>query len=267
MIKWIRRFSPVFVLVNSMRLIDTHVHLNHDDLYQQLDEVLARAASAQVYKLVVIGYDYESSKRAIEIAERFDHVFAVVGVHPTEVEISPSIDTLLPHPKVVAIGEIGLDYHWDTVAKNKQIEAFIRQIDLAHAYQLPIIIHMRDATEDTIEVLRKKKSELHQGIMHCYGGSVESMKHFLDLGFYISLGGPVTFKNAVTPKEVAKKVPIDRLVIETDSPYLAPHPYRGKQNESSFLPLIAESIANIRNITIEELADATTKNAERLLKI
>ena len=250
-----------------MRLIDTHVHLNHQDLYNQIDEVIARASAVGVEKFIVIGYDFDSSKRALELADRYEQVFAVIGVHPTEVLLSQSIESLLPHNKVVAIGEIGLDYHWDTVSREEQAVYFQKQIELADRFQLPIVIHMRDATEDTIKILQKNRGILHQGIMHAFSGSLESMRMFIDLGFYIGLGGPVTFKNAVTPKEIARHVPLDRLVLETDSPYLTPHPYRGKTNESSYLPLIATAIAQEKMMLVEELANVTSVNAERLFKL
>lgn len=250
-----------------MRLIDTHVHLNHHDLYSQIEAVIARAEAVGVEKFIVIGYDFDSSKRAIELSERYDQVFAVIGVHPTEVLLSQGIESLLPHNKVVAIGEIGLDYHWDTVPPEVQAIYFQQQIELADRFGLPIVIHMREATEDTIKILQKNRNILHQGIMHAYSGSIESMRTFVDLGFYIGLGGPVTFKNAVSPKEVAQYVPLDRLVLETDSPYLTPHPFRGKVNESSYLPLIASAIAQEKKMLVEELAEATSINAERLFKL
>lgn len=250
-----------------MILTDTHVHLNSPDLYPQIDHILEKANDAGVERFFVIGYDLESSKLAIQIAEKYSSVYAVIGVHPTEVLTSPSIDHLLPHPKVVGIGEIGLDYYWDKVPKEVQRNEFERQIKLAYQHQLPIIIHMRDATADTLEVLRANRHYLTKGIMHCYGGSVENVPDFLELGFYISLGGPVTFVNAKTPKEVAKIVPSNRLLIETDSPYLTPHPFRGKQNSPSYLPLIAAAVANIREVSFESLAELTTQNSKELFGV
>ena len=163
----------------------------------------------------------------------------------------------------MAIGECGLDYYWHKETKTRQIAYFEKQIELAKKYQKPIIIHVRDAFNDSYEVLKKATSDgLLKGVMHCFSGSKEMALRFIDLGFYISLGGPVTFKNARVPKEVAKVVPLDRLMIETDCPYLAPHPYRGKENKPSYLPLIAKEIAEIRNVSLDEVAYHTTNNAK-----
>lgn len=250
-----------------MILTDTHVHLNSPELYPNVEQLIKNANTVGVERFFVIGYDFETSQKAIELATKYNQVFAVVGVHPTEVLKSKPIDSLLPHPKVVGIGEIGLDYYWDSVPRDVQKNEFERQIKLAYDFKLPIIIHMRDATADTLEVLQENKQYLTKGIMHCYGGSVESVPDFLRLGFYISLGGPVTFVNAKTPKEVAKMVPAERLLIETDSPYLAPHPHRGKQNTSFYLPLIADAIAGLRGTTLEEIADLTTANSKALFGV
>jgi len=250
-----------------MILTDTHVHLNSDPLYANVESVIQQAIESHVQRFFVVGYDFDSSLRALELADRFPNVYAIIGVHPTEVEKSKPIDELVQHPKVVAIGEIGLDYYWDSVPRPVQQQEFSRQIILAHRYNLPIVIHMRDATHDTLEVLRHHRQYLTKGIMHCYSGSVENVQDFLDLGFYISLCGPVTFVNAKTPKEVARIVPDNRLLIETDSPYLAPHPHRGKQNSPMYLPLVAASIASLRNTTIEAIAELTTQNSKELFGV
>lgn len=250
-----------------MILTDTHVHLNSDQLYTEVEAFINDAKAVHVERFFVIGYDYDSSLRAIEIADRFPNVYAVIGVHPTEVEKSRAIDELIQHSKVVGIGEIGLDYYWDSVPRERQKTEFARQIKLAFDHQLPIVIHMRDATQDTLDVLRANKQFLTKGIMHCYSGSVENVHDFIELGFYISLGGPVTFVNAKTPKEVARIVPSERLLIETDSPYLAPHPFRGKQNSPALLPLIAKEIAMIRLQSVESIAELTTQNSKDLFGV
>lgn len=250
-----------------MILTDTHVHLNSDQLYTEVEASINAAKAVHVERFFVIGYDYDSSLRAIEIADRFPNVYAVIGVHPTEVEKSRAIDELIQHSKVVGIGEIGLDYYWDNVPRERQKTEFARQIKLAFDHQLPIVIHMRDATQDTLDVLRANKHFLTKGIMHCYSGSVENVHDFIELGFYISLGGPVTFANAKTPKEVARIVPSERLLIETDSPYLAPHPFRGKQNSPALLPLIAKEIAMIRLQSVESIAELTTQNSKDLFGV
>ena len=186
---------------------DTHCHLNSEQLYEKKDEFIKHALDNQVEMMVVVGYDLESSKKAVEIAKEYPFIYAAVGIGPndclnTTTQDLQIIDEYLNEPKVVALGEIGLDYYWDDVPSDKQKEVFQQQVDLAKKHQKPIIIHCRDAYEDTYEVLKRNG---HPGIMHCYSGSVEMAKRFIDLGFYISLAGPVTFKNARVPKDVAEK--------------------------------------------------------------
>ena len=187
---------------------DTHCHLNSEQLYEKKDEFIKHALDNQVEMMVVVGYDLESSKKAVEIAKEYPFIYAAVGIGPndclnTTTQDLQIIDEYLNEPKVVALGEIGLDYYWDDVPSDKQKEVFQQQVDLAKKHQKPIIIHCRDAYEDTYEVLKRNG---HPGIMHCYSGSVEMAKRFIDLGFYISLAGPVTFKNARVPKDVAEKI-------------------------------------------------------------
>ena len=187
---------------------DTHCHLNSEQLYENRDEFIKHALDNQVVMMVVVGYDLESSKKAVEIAKEHSFIYAAVGIGPndclnTTTQDLQIIDEYLNEPKVVALGEIGLDYYWDDVPSDKQKEIFQQQVDLAKKHQKPIIIHCRDAYEDTYEVLKRNG---HPGIMHCYSGSVEMAKRFIDLGFYISLAGPVTFKNARVPKDVAEKI-------------------------------------------------------------
>lgn len=250
--------------------IDTHVHLNNPKLYHQLDHYVQKALDKDVKAMIVIGYDHETNNLAINIAEKYPFIYASVGYHPTIAKDLTSkdfqlLENLLKHPKVVAIGECGLDFYWDKEHEKTQIEVFLKQINLAKKTDLPIVVHMRDATEKTYLTL--KETAPHKGIMHCYSGSKEMVTKFIDLGMHISLGGPVTFKNAKVPKDVAKEVPNNRLLIETDAPYLAPHPYRGKQNDSSYLPLIAEAIAEIRNVSTETIAKETSDNAIKLFKL
>ncbi len=250
--------------------VDTHVHLNNKKLFENLDHYVQKARDADVKYMVVIGYDHETNQRAIDIAERYAFIYASVGYHPTEAKNITDkdfdvLEKLLAHKKVVAVGECGLDFYWDKEHKEKQVEVLTKQILLAKKYQLPLAIHMRDATKQTYETL-KSYAPL-KGIMHCYSGSSEMASKFLELGLHISLGGPVTFKNAKTPKDVASIVPMNRLLIETDAPYLAPHPYRGKQNDSSLLPLIAQAIADLKQEPLETIAEETTKNALTLFSI
>lgn len=215
-------------------LFDTHVHLNARQFAEDRDEVIKRAEEAGVSKMVVVGFDEETIPLAMELAETYNHIYAAVGWHPVsaidyEDKHLDWIKSLSDHPKVVAIGEMGLDYHWDTSPKAKQEEVFRKQIRLAKELDMPIIIHNRKATDDVIRILQEENAAEVGGIMHCYSATVAEVDACLEMNFYISLAGPVTFKNAKEPKEVAKIVPLDRLLIETDAPYLAPHPYRGKE--------------------------------------
>ena len=251
-------------------LVDTHVHLNSKKYNKNLDEVIQRALNNDVETMIVVGFDKETNALAIQLAEKYPFIYATVGLHPTDAKYIKQQDyelliKQLKHERVVGIGECGLDFYWDKEFIEEQTEVFKRQIELSLDYNKPLIIHMRDASEATYNVLSEYKGL--KGIMHCYSGSPEMVKHFLDLGLHISLGGPVTFLNGHKPKEVAKVVPIDKLLIETDAPYLSPHPFRGKTNEPARVKLVAEEIARLRNISYEELAKQTTINAYKLFKI
>lgn len=253
-------------------LFDTHVHLNAEQFNEDLQEVIGRAKAEGVERMVVVGFDRPTITKAIELCETYDFIYASVGWHPVDaIDMKPEdlewLRELSAHPKVVALGEMGLDYHWDKSPKDIQKEVFKKQIQLAKEVKLPIIIHNREATSDIVEILKEEGAAEVGGIMHCFSGSVETAKECLDMNFYISLGGPVTFKNAKKPKEVAEAVPLDRLLIETDCPYLAPHPYRGKRNEPAYVKLVAEQIAELKGITYDEVAKATTENANKLFDI
>ncbi|ALS75532.1 hydrolase TatD [Planococcus rifietoensis] len=252
--------------------IDTHVHLNADQYDEDLQEVIDRALNSKVEKMVVIGFDRKTIKRAIELAEQYDFIYAVVGWHPVDAidctdEDLEWIEQLAAHEKVVGIGETGLDYHWDKSPRDIQQQVFRKQIQLAKRVKLPIIIHNREATEDVLTILREEDAQEVGGVMHCFGGSVETAQESIKMNFMISLGGPVTFKNAKKPKEVAAEIPLEHLMIETDAPYLAPHPYRGKRNEPSYMPLVAEEIARLKELPVETVAEATTENAKRFYKL
>lgn len=252
--------------------IDTHVHLNADQYDEDLKEVIDRALNSKVEKMVVIGFDRKTIKRAIELAEQYDFIYAVVGWHPVDAidctdEDLEWIEQLAAHEKVVGIGETGLDYHWDKSPRDIQQQVFRKQIQLAKRVKLPIIIHNREATEDVLTILREEDAQEVGGVMHCFGGSVETAQESIKMNFMISLGGPVTFKNAKKPKEVAAEIPLEHLMIETDAPYLAPHPYRGKRNEPSYVPLVAEEIARLKELPVETVAEATTENAKRFYKL
>ncbi|GLC90382.1 TatD family hydrolase [Lysinibacillus piscis] len=252
--------------------IDTHVHLNADQYEEDLQAVIDRALEAKVETMVVIGFDRKTIEKTMELIEQYDFVYGVIGWHPVDAidcteEDLQWIEQLAAHPKIVGIGEMGLDYYWDKSPKDVQQALFRKQIHLAQKLNLPIIIHNRDATGDVVQILREENAASVGGIMHCFGGSVETARECIAMNFMISLGGPVTFKNARLPKEVATEIPLAHLLIETDAPYLAPHPYRGKRNEPAFVPLVAEEIAKLKNLSIEEVAQATTANAKKFFKL
>ncbi|MTW86505.1 YchF/TatD family DNA exonuclease [Virgibacillus dakarensis] len=253
-------------------LFDTHVHLNAEQFFEDRNDVIKRAFATGVEYMVVVGFDRETIPLAIEIAEQYASIYAAVGWHPVDAidmtnEELKWIEELAKHPKVVAIGEMGLDYHWDKSPKDIQKDVFRKQIRLAKKVNMPIIIHNREATEDILEVLQEEDAKQVGGIMHCYNDSADYVQACLDMNFYISLGGPVTFKNAPLPKEVAVQVPLDRLLIETDAPFLAPHPNRGKRNEPAYVKLVAEKIAELRDMSFEEIGKVTTENAFSLFGI
>ncbi|MEM1505837.1 TatD family hydrolase [Domibacillus sp. 8LH] len=253
-------------------LFDTHVHLNADQFQEDIEEVIGRAQEAGVHRMVVVGFDRLTIERAMELIENYDFLYAAVGWHPVDAidmtdEDLAWIEELAAHPKVVAIGEMGLDYHWDKSPKDIQKDVFRRQIALAKRVKLPIVIHNREATQDIVDILKEEGAEEVGGIMHCFSGSAETALECVKMNFYISLGGPVTFKNAKKPKEVAEAVPLEKLLIETDCPYLAPHPYRGKRNEPAYVKLVAQEIAALKGITYEEVAAATTQNANTLFQL
>ncbi|MBY9082582.1 TatD family hydrolase [Paenibacillus sp. HN-1] len=255
-----------------MQLFDTHTHLDAPQFDGDREETIARAVEAGVTRMVNIGFNRETIPTTMKLAETYDFIYAAVGWHPTDAidmkdEDLDWIASLCAHDKVVAIGEIGLDYYWDTSPKDIQHKVFRRQIGLARELNMPIVIHNRDAHEDVVRILREEKASEVGGIMHSFSGSWETAKICLDLGFNLSFGGPVTFKNARVPKEVLAQVPLDRLLIETDSPYLTPHPYRGKRNESAHVRLVAEAAAEIKGIELEKLAEITYANGLELFGI
>lgn len=253
-------------------LFDTHAHLNADQFEEDLEAVIERAHQEGVENMVVVGFDRPTITRAMELADRYEFIYACIGWHPVDAvdmveEDLLWIEELSSHPKVVAIGEMGLDYYWDKSPKEIQKEVFRKQIQLAKKVKLPIVIHNREATADIVAILKEENAKEVGGIMHCFSGSVEVAKECVEMNFYISLGGPVTFKNAKKPKEVAEVIPLEKLLIETDCPYLAPHPHRGKRNEPAYVKLVAEQIAELKGLSYEEVAKATTDNAKKLFGI
>ncbi|SHF06627.1 TatD DNase family protein [Seinonella peptonophila] len=254
-------------------LFDSHAHMNDQAFAKDQKEVLKRAQEQYgVRYLLNIGYNRETIQSTLALVDDYDFIYAAIGWHPHDakdcsVEEYQWMKAQLHHPKVVAIGEIGLDYYWDNSPRDVQHRLFRRQIQLAREVGLPIVIHDRDAHDDTVAILREEQAEQVGGVMHCFSGDLAMMEACLSFNFHIGLGGPVTFKNGHLAKEVAKHVPLDRLLIETDAPYLAPHPYRGKRNETGYVRLVAEEIANLRGVSYEELAQVTMENAKRLFRI
>lgn len=256
-----------------MKIIDTHCHLNDETLFKELNNVISRALNAGVEKMVVVGWDKSSSELAIKIAEQYDFIYAVIGFHPEnifDIDEKTLYETLnlCKHPKVVGIGEIGLDYHWTKEPKKRELQKkyFIKQIEFANKAGLPISIHSRDAFNDTLEILKQHKPK-HGGVMHCYSGSVENLNDIFNLNMYIGIGGPVTFTNAKTPKEVVAEAPIDRIVVETDCPYLSPHPLRGTVNEPANISLIVDAIADARGMSKKHLLDVLYQNSCKLFNL
>lgn len=283
-----------------MDLIETHAHLDYPDFQPDLEAVIARAVEAGVTRIITIGTGLESSSRAVGLAERFPNVFAVVGIHPTNVaeeglEFLPALRELALHPKVVAIGETGIDYHHlpeelqpskaaavdaallaqtsvdqerliaEGAWKGAQADAFRMQLDLAAELGLNVVIHQRDSWEDTMEVLRPYTGRL-RGVYHCFGGSPAQAEEVRALGHLVSFTGIITFKNAELIRETAAAVPLDGFMVETDCPYLAPVPHRGKRAEPAHTRLVAEKVAEIRGISTEKIAAATTRTAEAFFR-
>jgi TatD DNase family protein len=252
-------------------MIDTHCHLFDEEFDIDREDTIKRAIDSGVEKMILVGFSHKTNQLAQEMAKKWNVFYPTAGLHPSEASLNYLNDFLefksfVEKNKVYAIGECGLDYHWDITYKEEQKKLFRLQCEYAIEKDLPIIVHSRDAAKDTFDIIASYKGKL-KGVMHCYSGSKELALEYIKLGFYISLGGPVTFKNAKEPKEVAKAVPLDLLLIETDCPYLAPTPMRGKRNESSYVKYVRDEIASLKGITPKEVEEATTKNAIRLFKI
>lgn len=255
-----------------LSLFDTHTHMDAPEFDEDRHEMIARAIDNGVDLFVNIGFNRETIPSTLALADQYKQIYAAIGWHPVDSVFMQEgdlewIEELAAHPKVVAIGEIGLDYHWDTSPKDVQERVFRQQIRLAKKLKKPIVIHNRDAHEDVVRILREEKAEEIGGIMHCFSGSWETAQLCLDMNFYISFGGPVTFKNARVPKEVLAKTPLDKILIETDSPYLTPHPFRGKRNESGYVSLVAQAAAEIKGMTVEEIGLITLENGKKCFGI
>lgn len=250
-------------------IFDTHAHYDDERFDEDRDALLQALPQKGVCRVVNCGVTLKSSKTTLALAHKYDYIYAAIGIHPedcgdaTESDYEALIE-LYSDPKVVAVGEIGLDYYWDTAPKDVQIQAFERQLILANKLDLPVIVHDREAHADTMMLLQKHRP---RGVLHCFSGSVETMQEAVKLGFYIGLGGAVTFKNAKKPLAVAAAVPLDRLLLETDCPYMAPVPFRGKRNDSSLIAYVAETIAAVRGMEPQVLIDQCRENAKRLFQL
>ena len=251
-------------------LIDTHSHIDMDNYKDRFDEVIAEAKDFGVEKIVIPGVAPSGFKRIVELCEKYENIYGAVGVHPEDLaafdaDAESLIREYLKHPKIVAVGEIGLDYYWDKSQIERQKEIFEKQILIAKEIGKPVLVHDREAHFDTLEILKKTKASDVGVVMHCFSGSPEFAMECVREGFYIALGGVVTFKNAKKVKEVAKIVPLERLLLETDAPYMTPVPYRGKENQPAYVKFVAEEIANLRGVSFDEVANATCENAKKLL--
>ncbi|MHC5373468.1 TatD family hydrolase [Enterococcus sp. LJL120] len=253
-------------------IFDSHTHLNAEQFNEDIPETIARAKELGVTEMAVVGFDTPTIAKSLALSAEYPDIYSIIGWHPTEAgSYSESIEKdlleKLTLPKVVALGEIGLDYYWMEDPKEVQEKVFRRQIAIAKEFGLPISIHMRDAIEDTYRVLQDEGVQAIGGIMHSFSGDGEWAKKFLDLGMHISFSGVVTFKKALEVQEAAKIVPLDKLLVETDAPYLAPVPYRGKRNEPGYTRYTVEKIADLREISFDEVAQMTRQNAHKLFGI
>jgi TatD DNase family protein len=256
----------------NIRLVDSHAHLNDVRFRNDLNQVLERARAAGVTAIINVGYDLASAARAVEAALRCTGVYAAVGVHPHDAagqseDYLDRLEHLARQEKTVAVGETGLDFYRNLSPPPVQKKVFREQLRLARRLKLPVIVHDRDAHRQALDILREEKAEECGGVMHCFSGDLLFARECLALGFYISLAGPVTYAGNEKLAEVARKVPLDRLLLETDAPYLPPHPHRGRRNEPAYVLLVAEQVARLRGIEPAEVAEVTAANAEKLFKL
>lgn len=253
-------------------LIDSHAHLDDKRFDKDRDKLISELKENEIDIVINPGANVASSVKAVSLAGKYDNIYAAVGVHPHDAKTVNEntielLKSLAKKDRVIAIGEIGLDYHYDFSPKDIQKKWFIEQIKLAKELNLPVIVHDREAHKDIYDILKSEASGKTTGVLHCFSGSVELAKEYVKMGFYISLAGPVTFKNAKTPKEVAKEIPLEYLLIETDCPYLTPEPHRGKRNEPLYVRYVASMIAELKGVSFEDVAKKTSENTKRLFNI
>ncbi len=252
--------------------IDSHTHLNDQAFKEDYPLVIESAVNGGVSTMVVVGYDLDSSRRAVELADSYPMLWAAVGIHPQDArlwddEVALSLEELLKKPKVVALGEIGLDYHYLDTPKKDQHQAFLEQLQLAREYNKPVIIHNREAHQDTFSLINEVQLGPAGGVMHCFSGSREMAAQFLKMGLHISFTGVITFTNAEKLRSVAAEIPLDRLLVETDCPYLSPYPFRGRRNEPMRVVTVGEKLAEIKQLPVEEIMQATATNTRSLFQI
>ncbi len=255
-------------------IFESHAHYDDEKFNNDRDLLIQELLSGRICTIINVGASIESTKMSIVLAEKYEHVYAAAGVHPSEVsELNEKTFDWLrkqtKHEKVIAVGEIGLDYYWDKEpeVQKRQRMWFERQLELARECQLPVIIHSREAAEDTMKVMKKARAEEVPGVVHCYSYSPELAAEFVKMGYYIGIGGVVTFKNAKKLKETATRIPLTKILLETDAPYMAPEPHRGERNHSGNLIFVAEKIAEIKGISVEEVEEVTKQNAKNLFGV
>ena len=255
-------------------IFETHAHYDDEQFDSGREALLASLPDCGIKRVVNIGASIASTRNSIELAEKYDYIYAAVGVHPSEIaELNEErfawLRELTKLEKVVAVGEIGLDYYWDKEPEVQELQRywFKRQMDLAREAGLPIVVHSRDAAEDTLRVMKEAHAEEIPGVIHCYSYSPEMALEFIKMGYYIGVGGVVTFKNAKKLKETVEQIPLERILLETDCPYLAPVPYRGKRNSSLYLTHVVEAMAEIKGMSVEEVIRVTAENARKLYRL
>ncbi|MDD3419672.1 MAG: TatD family hydrolase [Candidatus Gastranaerophilales bacterium] len=253
-------------------LIDTHAHIDFDDYQQDFKKVLQEAKEQGVEKIIIPGVEPSTFGRIIDLVNKYENVYGAIGIHPSDAlkwtdESYDEIKSLAKNPKIVAIGEIGLDYYWDKTFIDKQKEIFIKQIEIAKELKKPVIVHDREAHGDTLEILKQTNAKEVGVVMHCFSGSTEFAQECIKEGFYVAFGGVITFKNAKKAKNAAQVVPLEKLLLETDSPFLTPEPYRGKTNHPKYVRIIAEAISELKGVDFKDIESATTLNAQKLFRI
>lgn len=253
-------------------IFESHAHYDDEAFDADREELLGSMQKAGISRIVNVGASLRGVKDTVELMEKYPFLYGAVGIHPDEVgalneERLEWLRSLCALEKTVAVGEIGLDYYWDKMPRQTQKEWFVRQLALAKEVNLPVIIHSREAAKDTFEIMKSEHAHTTGGVIHCFSNSREMARDYLDLGYYIGIGGVVTFKNARVMKEVAAYVPLDRILVETDCPYLAPTPFRGKRNSSLYLPYIIEEIARLKGISAQEVEETTYQNAMRMYRL